>query len=57
MGYAAARGGLDAIEAAENLVRRKRLNADCDWVTPDQIVGRFRLAVDRVMGEAGLWEE
>ena len=54
MGYSGARGGIDAIEAAEKLVRRKRLNADCEWVSPQQIVGRFRLAVDRVMGEAGI---
>ena len=57
MGYSAARGGIDAIEAAEKLVRHKRLNADCEWVSPEQIVGRFRLAVDRVMGEAGIWDE
>ena len=57
MGYSGARGGIDAIEAAEKLVRRKRLNADYEWVSPQQIVGRFRLAVDRVMGEAGIWDE
>jgi alpha-D-ribose 1-methylphosphonate 5-triphosphate synthase subunit PhnI len=55
MGYAAARGGLEAIEAAEALVRRKRLVADSDWLNTDQLVERQRLAVDRVMGEGGLW--
>lgn len=55
MGYAAARGGLEAIEAAEALVRRKRLTGESDWLGTDQLVERQRLAVDRVMGEGGLW--
>ena len=57
MGYAAARGGLDAIEAAEQLVRLKRMASPSAWVDRDQIVGRLRLAVDRVMGEGGVWDE
>jgi alpha-D-ribose 1-methylphosphonate 5-triphosphate synthase subunit PhnI len=55
MGYAAARGGLSAIKSAEDLVRRLR---DADPSQPlgtDQLTGRLRLLVDRVMGEAGLW--
>lgn len=56
MGYAAARGGLDAIQAAEELVRTRRLVAPSPWLGTDQIVDRLRLAVDRVMGEGGLWE-
>ncbi len=55
MGYAAARGGLDAINAAGSLVRRLRLAGDSDWLGVDQIVERLRLAVDRVMSEGGLW--
>ena len=55
MGYAAARGGLDAIVAAEGLVRRGRTVGDSAWLGTDQLVDRLRLAVDRVMGEAGLW--
>ena len=56
MGYVAARGGLEAIAAAERLVRRKRMGAPSDWLGLDQLVERQRLAVDRVMGEGGLWD-
>jgi alpha-D-ribose 1-methylphosphonate 5-triphosphate synthase subunit PhnI len=55
MGYAAARGGHAAISAAEELVRRSRLVADSPWLGTDQLIDRMRLAVDRVMGEGGLW--
>jgi alpha-D-ribose 1-methylphosphonate 5-triphosphate synthase subunit PhnI len=55
MGYAAARGGHAAISAAEELVRRSRLVAESPWLGTDQIIDRMRLAVDRVMGEGGLW--
>ncbi|HEY1734395.1 MAG TPA: carbon-phosphorus lyase complex subunit PhnI, partial [Acidimicrobiales bacterium] len=55
MGYAAARGGLEAILAAEDLVRRKRTEGSAAPLAVDQITDRLRLAVDRVMGEAGLW--
>lgn len=57
MGYAGARGGLEAILAAEDLVRRARDSAPVPWASTEQIVARFRLAVDRVMGEAGLFDE
>lgn len=57
MGYSGARGGLAAILAAEDLVRRKRDHAPAPWASTEQINGRFRLAVDRVMGEAGLYHE
>ena len=56
MGYAAARGGLDAIHAAEELVRFRRLVAASPWLGRDQLVDRLRLAVDRVMGEGGVWD-
>jgi len=57
MGYSGARGGLDAILAAESLVRGAR-NADpAPWLTTEQITGRMRLAVDRVMGEGSLYDE
>lgn len=56
MGYAAARGGLDAIAAAETLVRTERLAAPSPWLGVDQITDRLRLAVDRLMGEGGLWD-
>jgi len=57
MGYSGARGGLDAILAAEDLVRRARDHAPVPWAQTRQIIARFRLAVDRVMGEAGLFDE
>ncbi len=57
MGYSGARGGLAAILAAEDLVRRARDHAPVPWASVGQIVARFRLAVDRVMGEAGLFDE
>ncbi len=56
MGYVAARGGLDAVIAAEELVTRLRITGDSPWLGLDQIEDRLRLAVDRVMSEAGLWE-
>lgn len=55
MGYSGVKGGMDAILAAERLVRRKR--AQAPWAPVPQIIGAFRLAVDRVMGEAGLYDE
>jgi alpha-D-ribose 1-methylphosphonate 5-triphosphate synthase subunit PhnI len=57
MGYSGARGGLEAILAAERLVRDARDQAGTAWASTAQIIGRFRLVVDRVMGEAGLYDE
>jgi alpha-D-ribose 1-methylphosphonate 5-triphosphate synthase subunit PhnI len=57
MGYSGARGGLDAILAAEDLVRRSRDQSPAPWAPTEQVIARFRLAVDRVMGEAGLYDE
>ncbi|MGY6502584.1 MAG: carbon-phosphorus lyase complex subunit PhnI [Acidimicrobiales bacterium] len=55
MGYVAAKGGLDAIRAAEELVRRLRNQGASPWLETSQLVERQRFAVDRVMGEGGLW--
>ncbi len=55
MGYVAARGGLEAILAAEDLVRRKRAESPSPWLELGQITDRLRLAVDRVIGEGSLW--
>jgi alpha-D-ribose 1-methylphosphonate 5-triphosphate synthase subunit PhnI len=55
MGYAAARGGRDAIEAAERLIADQRSRSEAAEVTDAQLVERLPLLVDRVMGEAGLW--
>lgn len=57
MGYAAARGGLQAIEAAEKLVIRERTLGESPWLESQQLIEKMRLAVDRVMGEGGLWDE
>jgi len=56
VGYVSARGGLDAIHAAERLVRRLRLTSDSNWLEETQILDKLRLLVDRVMSEAGLWD-
>jgi alpha-D-ribose 1-methylphosphonate 5-triphosphate synthase subunit PhnI len=55
MGFSNARGGTEAILAAEQLVRRSRDDAPSPRLSLDQIIERMGLAVDRVMGEAGLW--
>ena len=55
MGYSGVKGGMDAILAAERLVRRKR--AAAPWSAAAAIIESYRLAVDRVMGEAGLYDE
>jgi alpha-D-ribose 1-methylphosphonate 5-triphosphate synthase subunit PhnI len=55
VGYSAARGGLDAILAAEELMRAKRDGGSSPPLGIDQVTERLNLAVDRVMGEAGLW--
>ncbi|WP_031465404.1 carbon-phosphorus lyase complex subunit PhnI [Sciscionella sediminilitoris] len=57
MGYSGVRGGMEAILAAENLVRTARDHAPAEWAATGQIIARFRLAVDRIMGEAGLYDE
>lgn len=56
MGYAAARGGRDAIEAAERLIAAERAASPAAPVADEQLTDRLRLAVDRVMGEGGLWD-
>jgi alpha-D-ribose 1-methylphosphonate 5-triphosphate synthase subunit PhnI len=55
VGYSGVRGGMDAILAAERLVRRKR--AAAPWSATTAIIESFRLSVDRIMGEAGLYDE
>jgi alpha-D-ribose 1-methylphosphonate 5-triphosphate synthase subunit PhnI len=57
MGYVAAKGGFEAIQAAETLVRRRRIEGRSSWLELDQIIDRLRYSVDRVMGEGGLWDE
>ncbi|MGW3954490.1 carbon-phosphorus lyase complex subunit PhnI [Streptomyces sp. NPDC004752] len=57
MGYSGIRGGLEAILAAEDLVRHARDHAPAPWASTEQITARFRLAVDQVMGEGSLYHE
>lgn len=56
MGYVAARGGRSAIEAAERLIADERRSAMSAPVDDQQFFDRLPLLVDRVMGEAGVWE-
>ncbi|HEY3681780.1 MAG TPA: carbon-phosphorus lyase complex subunit PhnI [Streptosporangiaceae bacterium] len=55
MGYSGARGGQEAIAAAERLVRDGRDGGATPRLGVDQVIERLRLGVDRVMGEGGLW--
>ena len=55
MGYAAARGGLAAIRAAESLVQRLREQASTTTPADTQLIEHFGALVDRVMGEGGVW--
>ncbi|KJR96616.1 MAG: carbon-phosphorus lyase [Peptococcaceae bacterium BRH_c4a] len=55
MGYVAVKGGAGAIAAAEELVKYFRVKGGSDPVAVRQIQDQFRLAVDKVMGEAGLY--
>mgnify|MGYP001816310304 CR=1 FL=1 len=57
MGYSAARGGLEAILAAEKLIADERWSAGSAPLTDDQCRQRLGAAVDRVMGEGGIWDD
>jgi alpha-D-ribose 1-methylphosphonate 5-triphosphate synthase subunit PhnI len=57
VGYVAAKGGLEAIRNAEDLVRRLRNAGSSLRLELDQLIERQRLAIDRVMSEGGLWSE
>ncbi|MCW0216587.1 MAG: carbon-phosphorus lyase complex subunit PhnI [Pseudonocardia sp.] len=49
------KGGTEAIVAAERLVLDRRARLD-SGLTADAVVESFPLAIDRVMGEGGLWD-
>lgn len=55
MGYVAVRGGEEAIECAEKLLRYQRLKNGERPLTVEQIEKQMYLAVDRVMGEGSLY--
>lgn len=49
------KGGTEAIVAAEKLVFERRALLD-DAISLDAVVESFPLALDRIMGEGGLWD-
>src|SRR5215469_1321629 len=55
MGYVAVKGGADAIAHARELVEFYRLREQTPPVTIEQVRTQMRLAVDKVMGEGGLY--
>lgn len=48
------KGGTEAIVAAERLVVERR-QATGEKMTPEDVIDSFPLAIDRIMGEGGLW--
>jgi alpha-D-ribose 1-methylphosphonate 5-triphosphate synthase subunit PhnI len=55
MGYVAVKGGADAIAHAKELVEFYRLREQTPPLTIQQIRSQMRLAVDKIMGEGGLY--
>src|SRR3954466_13060955 len=55
MGYTAIKGGADAIRAAETLARAVRLAADERPLDTRQLDHQLALAIDKIMGEGGLY--
>lgn len=56
MGYVAVKGGHDAIVHAEKLINYYRVKALTEPVDIAQIQAQFRLALDKIMGEGGLYD-
>ncbi|WP_081684156.1 carbon-phosphorus lyase complex subunit PhnI [Granulicoccus phenolivorans] len=58
MSYAGtSKGGTSAILAAEDLIRVERAEAGLDSVDTGQVRALFGASIDRLMGEAGLYDE
>lgn len=55
MGYVAVKGGADAIDHARDLVEFYRLREQTPPINIQQIRTQMRLAVDKIMGEGGLY--
>ncbi|WP_456277349.1 carbon-phosphorus lyase complex subunit PhnI [Bacillus sp. AK128] len=55
MGYVAVTGGQKAIEQAARLVQEYRLSSVKKVLETSEIKNQFRLLIDRVMGEGGLY--
>lgn len=49
------KGGTEAIIAAERLVLERRAQLD-SGLTPESVIASFPMAIDRIMGEGGLWD-
>lgn len=49
------KGGTEAIIAAERLVLERRAQLD-SGLTADSVIASFPMAIDRIMGEGGLWD-
>lgn len=55
MGYVAIKGGEDAIANANELVEFYRIKARTTPIELAQILGQFRLLIDKIMGEGSLY--
>ncbi len=55
MGYVAVRGGVEAIANAAHLVEFYRLRDNTPPIEIKQLKAQFRLAIDKIMGEGGLY--
>jgi alpha-D-ribose 1-methylphosphonate 5-triphosphate synthase subunit PhnI len=55
MGYIAVKGGKEAIDNARKLVQYYRLKSGTKSIEVKQLMGQFRLGIDKVMGEGSLY--
>lgn len=55
MGYVAVKGGTDAIHNSQQLLEFYRLKDAATPLDIEQIKGQLRMAIDKVMGEGGLY--
>jgi alpha-D-ribose 1-methylphosphonate 5-triphosphate synthase subunit PhnI len=55
MGYVAVKGGMEAIQAAEELVQERETSADAPVLTVRQILAQQRAIVDQAMSEGSLY--
>ncbi|MDQ6601251.1 MAG: carbon-phosphorus lyase complex subunit PhnI [Chloroflexota bacterium] len=55
MGYVAVKGGMAAIQAAEELVQEQHTSPDAPTLTVRQILAQQRALVDQAMGEGSLY--
>lgn len=55
MGYVAVKGGMEVIQAAEELVQDRAISPDAPVLTVQQILAQQRAIVDQAMGEGSLY--